>query len=64
MLTFLDTRQWASKWNKSLAQEDKSLVKKKKKENPEKIYPAGKEPLYSFQCPVYKLLFKKKNAHK
>ena len=29
MLTFLDTRQWASEWIKSLAQKDKSLVQKK-----------------------------------
>ena len=28
-LTFLDTRQWASEWNNSLAQKDKSLVQKK-----------------------------------
>ena len=63
MLTFVDTRQWASKWNKSLAQEDKSLVKKKEG-NPEKIYPAGKEPLYSFQCSVYKLYILKQNANK
>ena len=51
-LTFLDTRQRASKWNKSLAQEDKSLVKKKEG-NPEKIYPGGNEPLYSFQWIIY-----------
>ena len=28
-LTFLDTRQWASEWIKSLAHKDKSLVQKK-----------------------------------
>ena len=29
-LLFLHTRQWASEWNKSLSQKDKSLVQKKK----------------------------------
>ena len=29
-LTILDTRQWASMWNKSLAHKDKPLVQKKK----------------------------------
>ena len=62
-LAFLDTRQWASKWNKSPAQEDKSLIQKKKKESLQKIYPGGKEPLYSFRCPVYKRYILKQNAN-
>ena len=64
MLTFVDTRQWASKWNKSLAQEDKWLVKKKERKPRKNKYPAGKEPLYSFQCLVYKLYILKQNANK
>ena len=50
--TFLDTRQWASEWIKSLAQKDKSLVQKK----------VPGEVGVSFQLftkPVYKSIFMK-----
>ena len=37
-LTILDTRQWASMWNKSLAHKDKPLVQKKKKSGIQKFH--------------------------